>query len=284
MLFLIGIKDDILALSPFKKLAVQITAAFLLVVGGGVVLTDFGGLFYLDQVPWIAGVGISVFILVAIVNSYNLIDGIDGLAGGIGIIVSAVLGIWFWAAGFLSLAVLSFALSGSLISFLMFNMYPAKIFMGDTGAMAVGFIIGFLAIEFISLNASIAGEGWHIANGQVFAITILIVPIVDTLRVFTLRLARGKHPFTADRNHTHHKLLEIGMQHHLASFSLWLANIIVIGFGFMINHLQINLQLFLVMLLGLLILPSIGFIYQFSIKFIENRRSKRETEALYDTH
>lgn len=280
MLFLIGVKDDILVLDPVKKLLVQIAAALILVIGGGVVLTDFGGLFGINEIPWPAGVAVSVFIMVAIVNSFNLIDGIDGLAGGIGVIVSSILGIWFWGTGFLSLAILSFSLSGSLLGFLIFNMHPARIFMGDTGAMAVGFILGFLALEFMSLNATLSGS-WHFENGQVFAIAILIVPVVDTLRVAVIRAAHGKNPFTADLNHTHHKLIGYGIPHHLASFALWLANIIIIGMAYSISHFETNIQFAIILALGWMILPAIRFIYFTGLRIAVVKRRK-ETETVFD--
>lgn len=281
MLFLVGVKDDIMVLDPVKKLIVQIVAAIILVIGGGVVLTDFGGLFGINEIPWPAGVAVSVFIMVAIVNSFNLIDGIDGLAGGVGVIISSILGIWFWGAGFLSLAILSFSLSGALLGFLLFNLHPARIFMGDTGAMAVGFILGFLALEFMSLNIALTGTAWHFENGHVFAIAIFIVPVVDTLRVAVIRTAHGKNPFSADRNHTHHKLIGYGIPHHFASFVLWLANIIVIGMAYSISHFETNIQFAIILALGLMILPTIRFIYFTSLRIAVMRRRK-ETETVFD--
>lgn len=284
MLFLIGIKDDILVLSRKQKVLVQVAASLLLVVGGKVVLTDLDGLFGLGEIPWFAGVAVSVFIMVAIVNSFNLIDGVDGLAGGIGVVVSGILGIWFWGAGFLSLAILAFVLTGALVGFLSFNMYPARIFMGDTGSLATGFILGFLALEFLAINSSIAGEGWHLANAHVFAISVLIVPIVDTLRVAVLRALKGKSPFIADRNHTHHKLIDAGMPPHYAAFSLWLANLLIIGFAFSTSYLEANIQLVAVLTAGFLILPCIRFLFLMTQRLIGSSTSKekRSTSAAYD--
>ena len=280
LLFLIGVKDDIVILSPLKKLIVQILASVLLVVGGGMVLNHMGGLFGLGEIPWLVGVFLSVLILVAIVNAFNLIDGIDGLAGGVGIIGSSILGIWFWGAGYLPLALLSFSLSGALIGFLIFNMHPAKIFMGDTGAMATGFILGFLALEFLSINLVIGAEGWGMANAQVFAISILIIPIIDTLRVIFLRIQQNKNPMEADRNHIHHKLIDdLGMAPHFASFSLWLGNMIVIGVAFGLNHLNVNIHLILVLFFGFMILPVIRLTHFVIIKLVGSRTG---TEKIYD--
>jgi len=267
MLLLVGIKDDILSLSPNKKLLIQLIAATEIVIGGGVVLTDFGGILGIYQVPWFMGAGITILAFVSLINAINLIDGIDGLAGGIGIVVSSILGIWFWHTGFVALSVLAFSLSGALIGFLIYNVHPAKIFMGDTGSMAVGFILSYLVIQFLISNNSVVNSGWYIENAPVFAISLLIIPIVDTLRVFTLRVASGKSPFVADRNHTHHQLLDAGMSPDVASFSLWMGNFALVAIGFFLNDLNPNILLFLILLGGFGILPFTKFLFATYLKY-----------------
>jgi UDP-GlcNAc:undecaprenyl-phosphate/decaprenyl-phosphate GlcNAc-1-phosphate transferase len=287
MLFLVGVRDDIINLDPIKKLIVQVASAVLLVVGGGIYLTDLGGLFGLHVIPAYAGILLSVLVLVTITNAMNLIDGIDGLAGGIGVIVASIFGIWFWSAGFLTLAVLSFSLAAALIGFLVYNMHPAKIFMGDTGAMAIGFILGYLTLEFLTLNAALAGGAWHISNAFVLALAVLIVPVFDTLRVFLIRLADGNNPFSADRKHIHHKLIDAGMPVHFASFSLWLANIFVIGVAYSISFVEINLQLAIILAMGLAILPSLKGIYLLSLKVSGDtptvKEQQQESGTAYQT-
>lgn len=283
LLFLVGINDDLIILEPFRKLVVQILAAIVLVTGGGVVFTDFGGVFGLHEIPWIAGVIFSVIVLVAIVNAFNLIDGIDGLAGGIGIIISSILGLWFWGAGFMSLAILAFTVSGALVGFLSFNMYPARIFMGDTGAMSVGFILGYLALEFMILNNVAANQPWHMDNAPIFALALFIIPVTDTLRVIVIRFMKKKSIMIADRNHIHHKLSETGMPEHFVSFSLWLANIIIVGVMYSIAYLHVNIQLLLLIIAGISILPLIRFIYTAGLRFVIERNEKKSQAAL-DVH
>lgn len=285
ILFLMGVRDDIVQLTPFRKLMIQLLASILLVFGGGVSMTSLGGLLGVEELSIITGPVLSVVVLIAIVNAYNLIDGIDGLAGGIGVIASSILGIWFWGAGFLSFAILSFALSGALIGFLSFNMYPARIFMGDTGAMSVGFILGYLSLEFLILNHSLAGEPWSIANGEVLAVAILIIPIVDTLRVIFIRLKNGSSPFKADRSHIHHKMIRYGISHLHSAFILWLINILMIGIAYLTMPLDPNLQLLIIIGLGLLVMPSIWLALFVSIKILHLGNSKSEPEsgsAVYD--
>ncbi|NGP76662.1 undecaprenyl/decaprenyl-phosphate alpha-N-acetylglucosaminyl 1-phosphate transferase [Balneolaceae bacterium YR4-1] len=267
ILLLVGIRDDILTISPNKKLLIQLLAAAEIVIGGGVVLTDFGGILGIYQVPWYLGAGITILAFVSLINAINLIDGIDGLAGGIGIVVSSILGIWFWYTGFVALSVLAFSLSGALIGFLIYNVHPAKIFMGDTGSMAVGFILAYLVIQFLVANSTVVSSGWYIENAHIFAISLLIIPIVDTLRVFTLRVASGKSPFVADRNHTHHQLLDVGMSPEVASFSLWMGNFALIAAGFFLNGIDANILLFLILLGGFGILPLTKFLFASYLKY-----------------
>lgn len=286
ILFLLGVRDDIVELTPFKKLVVQMVAVLILVYGGGIVLTGFGGMFGYENVSWVAGSVASIIILLAIINAYNLIDGIDGLAGGVGVIASSILGIWFWGAGFLSLAILSFALSGALIGFLSFNMYPAKIFMGDTGAMSIGFILGYLSLQFLILNHSLLDQPWHISNGEVLAVSILIVPIIDTLRVIVLRLKKGVSPFIGDRSHIHHKMLDMGISPLHSAFILWLINVLMIGVAYITMPLDVNLQLVVILILGLLILPLIRLVVFFSQEVLHIRFKESSSESAnssYDT-
>lgn len=285
ILFLMGVRDDIVELSPFNKFIIQLVASTILVIGGGISLGSFGGLFGIEDLGFIGGSVASVIILISIINAYNLIDGIDGLAGGVGVIASSILGIWFWGAGFLSFAILSFSLSGALIGFLAFNMYPARIFMGDTGAMSVGFILGFLSLEFLILNHGLTAQPWHISNGEVLAVSILIIPIVDTLRVIVIRLKNGVSPFKADRSHIHHKMLGIGISHLHSAFILWLVNILMIGAAYLTMPLNANFQLIIIIGLGLCCLPLIRFIYTISAKvlhFDTKKESQDSRRTAYD--
>jgi len=260
MLFLIGVKDDILVLSPIKKLLVQILASTEIVVGGGIVITNLEGLFGIYQIPWLAGVLLTIALFVILINSYNLIDGIDGLAGGIGMIISGILGTWFLLSGFSTMAILSFVLFGALLGFLIFNFYPAKIFMGDTGAMVVGFIIAYMVVQFIVFNHANPASAFYINNATVLAIALLIIPVVDTLRVFTLRVIAGKNPLHADYNHLHHQFIKTGFLPSTASVTLWAGNIWVIVLAFYLNDLTNPNVLFIVVLAaGFLIFPVSKF-------------------------
>lgn len=279
ILFLLGVRDDIVELTPIKKFVIQLVASVILVFGGGISLGSFSGLFGIGELSLAGGSIASVVILISIINAYNLIDGIDGLAGGVGVIASSILGIWFWGAGFLSLAILSFSLSGALIGFLAFNMYPAKIFMGDTGAMSIGFILGYLSLEFLILNHGLSAQPWHISNGEVLAVSILIIPIIDTLRVIVIRLKNGDSPFKADRSHIHHEILGLGISHLHSAFILWLVNIFMIGAAYITMPLDINIQMMVIIAIGLSFLPFIKLVYKFSAKTLPFESQKDNQDS-----
>jgi UDP-N-acetylmuramyl pentapeptide phosphotransferase/UDP-N-acetylglucosamine-1-phosphate transferase len=166
-------------------------------------------------------------------------------------------------------------------------MHPAKIFMGDTGAMAVGFILGFLSLQFLVLNIGLEGQAWHIPNAHVFAVAVLIIPIKDTLSVIFLRLVKGKSPFAADRNHIHHKLTDTGINDLYVSFFLWLANIFVIGIAYSVMHLEINVQLSIIILLGVSIFPVIRYTYVASQRLFladDKNQKGKSGNAAYDVN
>lgn len=227
ILFFLGLKDDILALDSTKKLLVQIIASLALVVMGNFKVDYLYGIFgwyYISD--WIS-IPLTIFIFIALINSINLIDGIDGLAGGISLIISLGFGIWFLFNKHFTFASLAFSLAGALLGFLRFNFSKtSKIFMGDTGSLVTGFLLSFFTIEFLRLNVSYLNSPNAIGNAPIVVMVMLIVPIFDTLRVFIVRLLKGKSPFVADRNHMHHLLIDNGLNHFWASFSLWMVTII----------------------------------------------------------
>src|SRR5690606_10544324 len=150
LLFFIGLMDDLLVVAPRKKLVAQIISAFLIVAGSDVRINSFFGLFGIYDLPYLVSVAFTIFIIVIIINSYNLIAGIDGLACGVGILISLCFVFIFFRLFDYSMGFLAIALLGSLLAFMHFNLSNQyKIFMGDTGSMVVGYLIAFMAIKFI---------------------------------------------------------------------------------------------------------------------------------------
>ncbi|MFN5181631.1 MAG: glycosyltransferase family 4 protein [Bacteroidota bacterium] len=213
ILFFIGVKDDIIGTSPIKKLIAHVVVGLMLVLIGNIRITGLHGIFGVYNIPEWAGIFLSLFTYVVVVNGFNLIDGVDGLASGVGLIACSTMGAWFIFAGDYIMACLAFALAGSLTGFLIFNFAPAKIFMGDSGSLCIGLIVSILSIKLIEYpEQNLSGVTLYLSK-PVFAMATLIYPLVDTLRIFIIRAMRGQSPFSADKNHLHHRIMDCGLGH-----------------------------------------------------------------------
>lgn len=254
IIFLIGAKDDLVSISPTKKLVAQILTAFILVYKANIRITSFYGLFGISALPEMASFFISVFTIVVIINAFNLIDGINGLAGSIGVLICSLLGAWFFFIHRSELAVVAFSLVGALIAFLNYNLAPkARIFMGDTGSMLVGLVCAILAISFMEINHDLSASAFKFDAVPAIAIAILILPLFDTLRVFATRILKGKSPFSPDRTHIHHLLLDFGLSHMQATATLVFTNITIIGAVVALQHVgTFPLLIFEIAVAGLL--------------------------------
>ena len=251
---LLGIKDDISGLSPFKKLMGQVFAAFVLTIWGDIRISSMFGIFGIGELPEIISVLFSVFTILVIINSLNLIDGINGLSGTTGIIAATTFGIWFFLVDPDSqLAIVAFSLIGALAAFLRFNVSPAKIFMGDTGSMSLGLILAVFAIEFIEMNNHYSGP-FAIKSAPIIAMAIILFPLFDLLRSFSIRIAKGKSPFRPDRNHIHHMLIDLGLTHSFATFIINMFSISMIILALLLRDIGNYL------LGGLLIALSLSFV------------------------
>jgi UDP-GlcNAc:undecaprenyl-phosphate GlcNAc-1-phosphate transferase len=258
IMFFVGMKDDIIGTAPVKKLAAHIIVAFIMVFMANVKLTSLHGLFGIKEIPEWAGVMLTVFTYIVVINAFNLIDGVDGLAAGIGLIASTVFGFWFYYAGDLTYAVLSFSLAGALLGFLRFNFNPAKIFMGDSGSLTIGFLIAVMAIELVEYEAQELPYIISNISKPILAMSILVYPLIDTIRVFTLRAIKGVSPFTADRNHIHHRLIDLGLSHKQTVLILYLFNLLVIGASVFAQQFDPSYS-FIAIISGVIIVIQIPF-------------------------
>lgn len=272
LIFFIGLQDDILIISPLKKLLGQIIAAVFIVHLGGVQLTSLYGLFGIENIGHSYGQILTVFTLLVIMNGFNLIDGINWLSGGVGIIVSSAFGVFFLVNGFLEYAVISSALVGAILGFLWFNKTPAKIFMGDTGSLILGVINGVLCIHFIEVNNQATVLSFN--SIPIVAFGIMIVPLFDTLRVFIWRMLKGKSPLNPDRNHIHHRLLELGFSHMKSSVIIMSVNLLFIGLIALIHNKINSVGLLFVLLFFAAILSYIPSI------ILKKRRAIAKSERL----
>ncbi|HZH67556.1 MAG TPA: MraY family glycosyltransferase [Chitinophagales bacterium] len=240
--FMIGAKDDIVELTPYKKFLGQIIAAGIVVYLGDIRLTSFYGLFGVTTLPYIVSVLFSIVTVVFIINAFNLIDGINWLSSGVALVAMSAFGSWFYLHDYMDYAVMAACVIGTILAFMRYNYTPAKIFMGDSGSLSIGLLSAVLALLFIEESSNLAHSStavpFYVKSGPALAIAILIIPIFDTLRVFTKRIINGKSPFYPDKTHHHHKLLDLGLTHIQASFVLIIANILFIILAFKMQNLR----------------------------------------------
>ena len=238
ILFFLGLKDDLSQLDPIKKLAAQVAVGAILIFGGGFMISDFEGLFGLQAISaWVA-IPFSLFVYIVVVNSVNLIDGVDTLAGGYGFLVAISCALWFQLTGQPDFAILCLALAGSLAGFILFNISPARIFLGDSGSLLLGMFIYVMATSIMTTPAEQVPAMWSHRSLPVLAMTILSYPLVDTLRIFTLRVLEGRSPFSADRNHLHHRLLRLGLTHLQTALVIHAYTAFMVSLGFVLPEME----------------------------------------------
>ncbi len=238
LIFLIGVLDDLIPLSPTRKFSGQLLVAIILAYKSDVRITSLYGVFGVYDLPELTSFVLSVLIIIAIINSFNLIDGINGLAGSIGLLACVSWGTWFLAIHSPALAVVAFSLAGAITAFLKYNFTPAKIFMGDTGSLLIGTVCAILSISFIEMNHLVSIQPVYTFNSApAIAVGILILPLYDTVRVFVQRILHGRSPFSPDKTHIHHLLIDLGISHMNATAILLCVNVLFIAIAVLLDQL-----------------------------------------------
>ncbi|MDG5800563.1 MraY family glycosyltransferase [Marinilabiliaceae bacterium ANBcel2] len=270
IIFAIGFKDDILITAPIIKLLGQLLAAFIIVGFGDIRITNFHGFFGLTP-DYFTSLFFTVLFIVFIVNGFNLIDGVDGLAGITGIITVSSFSVWFFINNIAFLSVIGAIICGSLIAFLYFNLFSKKqkIFMGDTGSLIIGFLISIMAIHFMEYNIpeKRAELNYTMTSAPAVAMGILIIPVVDTVRVFFLRLSKGRSPFAADKIHIHHRLLTLGFSHIQIASVIGACNSFFVIISFLLKDMGMIWLILLNFSLGILL-------FQIPALFIKRKKRK----------
>ncbi|MDK7374456.1 MULTISPECIES: glycosyltransferase family 4 protein [Weeksella] len=248
ILFFIGLMDDLLVVAPDKKIYAQLISSLLIVFGSGIQITTLGGLFGIHQLPYVLSVIFTVFVFLILNNSYNLIDGLDGLASFIGIIICFAFIVVFFRLFDYSAGTLAVSLLASLLGFIRYNLSNRyKIFMGDTGSMVVGFVLTFLLIRFLFISSQ---PNYSLNSAPVIGLYIFVIPIVDTVSVIIARLRKGKNPMKPDKNHLHHQLIFLGLNHVTTGLVLGSINIIFIIIAFVLRRSDINFLFLLFLILS----------------------------------
>ena len=233
LIFLFGLKDDLIGLSSIYRLFSQIFAGLIITYFGDFRIYDLFGIFGIYQLDYMSSIILSITIFVLVTNSFNLIDGINGLAGGLGMLSSVTFALFYFISTDISSLFIVCPIIGGLSGFLYFNLNNAKIFMGSSGSYFIGVISYILAIIFCQKSII------NIDEASKFGIvsSILFIPIFDTSRVFMLRVINKKHPFIADKNHIHHILFKINNSHNKTLFLLLFFNLIVISINILLKNI-----------------------------------------------
>jgi UDP-GlcNAc:undecaprenyl-phosphate GlcNAc-1-phosphate transferase len=251
LLFILGLMDDIVNIKPNLKFIIQLLVAFILVWRADIRVESFYGLFGVGILPVWASYIFSILVITFIVNAYNLIDGLDSLSSSVGIYALASYTGVFIFNGAYEDCMLAFSAMGALLGFWIYNKPPAKIFMGDSGSLSIGLLLAYFAIRVVNLPL----DSENTFN-PVFAMAVLVYPVIDTLRVFIKRICNGGSPFTADRNHLHHALIDLGFSHGRATLIVLFFSLLISGIVYLLRFNQtVSLGVFIALVLFLIQVP-----------------------------
>lgn len=241
LILMTGFIDDLLVITPGWKMFGELLAGAFLILISDIRLTNLHGFCGIHDIPLISSIFLSFFVFIVIVNSLNLIDGVDGLASGLGIIYSLFFAIYFQQIGEIHLSILAYCLIGSLAVFFIYNVFgrsKRKIFMGDSGSLLLGYMMTLFVFRFCEINASCPDLGiFHSQSAPSVMIALLAVPLFDTMRVMAARIRKHQSPFTADKNHLHHLLLRIGLPHVQVTCVLLCLTVGSIAIGWSLRNL-----------------------------------------------
>lgn len=261
VLFIIGLKDDLMTVSPLTKIVAQCIAISFTLLHPAFHIEALHGFMGIEQVPVVLMLPLSAFLMLSIINAFNLIDGIDGLASIVGIVIFSVLGFLFYLLEHYYFTVLSVVIIGSLVAFLFFNLSTKKkIFMGDTGSMLIGFVMACAVIRIFSIPRMYLKElPFMMENVHLVILALLVVPFFDMTRVFSIRALNKKSPFSADRNHIHHIFIDyFHLSHRRTSIFIGCINVCFIALFIVLGANMDSFALF-ILFLFLIFLFSVFF-------------------------
>ena len=264
VMMVIGTWDDIKGLSVTIRFLIEILLVLGFIFLTGVYVDDMHGLFGIRGLdPWI-GIPLSVFAGVGIINAVNLIDGVDGYSSGYGMMACACFAIAFWSSWSPVMVCMSMVIIGALLPFFMHNVFgvKSKMFIGDGGSLMLGMVV--MVMTFYSMSSIGSLDGMEMNNICIpaFVLAVCCIPVFDTLRVMTMRVLRGRSPFSPDKTHLHHLFIDMGFSHLGAALFILFINLMVVLFWLLTWEMNwsINAQFLTVVVLGMLV--TFGF-YKF---------------------
>ncbi len=239
VIFIMGVIDDIFVLTAWKKVFGQFAVAIILTLKAHLLITNLHGFMGVYALSEMESHIITFFSIILIINSFNLIDGVDGLAASLGLFSCILFGLFFLLNNNIAFALLGFSMSGALLAFLIYNFPPARIFMGDSGSTLLGLVNAVLIIKFV--ETANTAESFAVHSAPAIGFGILLIPLMDVLRVFVLRLVNKKSPIAPDRNHLHHVLLNKAYTHTRVTITILIFALLFAAVSFLMQNLNINI-------------------------------------------
>jgi len=265
LLFFVALKDDLISTAPILRLFFQFLIAIIIVMVGQV---------YFYHLPFFGADGIwaimvnmvvTLVFIVAMINAMNFIDGIDGLAASVSFVIFMIFGGVFYQYGENSYAFISLALAGSTFGFLIFNWNPAKIFMGDIGSMLLGVFMAVFAIKLCNMEPLRLGF-IPVKNPATLALALLIVPIMDMVTVICIRTYLRLSPFFADKRHTHHRLLGLGLSQKAVT-------LILVGFNVLMVAISLSTD-FIKGIYSTIIIVTLAAVFEVVVVYLYVKKNK----------
>ena len=255
IIFFTGFFDDLIDLRPSRKLIFQFISS-VLVIAAGFRIESLYGFLGIEILPLVISWFFTILFILAVTNALNLIDGLDGLAGSLTLVSGIIFGILFLQAGDLPMAMFSFCICGAVFGFLIYNFHPARIFMGDTGSLVLGFLLSIQAIALFQ----------HYTHGSTYVpsltpaliAAVLFVPMYDVLRVSVIRIITGYSPFHPDRNHIHHMIVGQGFGQRITTLLIAGFSMMYIGIAMLFPNMGITSFIILSVCLGMLTMNTLS--------------------------
>ena len=256
IILIVGLMDDMISLSPRVRFFVEIILVLYLIETTGWQLNHFHGLWGLEVIPDYLSVPLTVFACVGIINAINLIDGVDGYSSGYSVVSCMLFGAMFYELGNIRMVALAAIVAASLLPFFLHNVFGkySKMFIGDAGTLSLGIVFSVFVMTILSAKESMAVLQDNLGLVP-FTLAVLCVPVLDTLRVMSARIVRGKSPFSPDKTHLHHLFIELGYSHIGTTLSIIGINLSVVLCWFIVYQcgLSVDIQLYIVLILGVFV-------------------------------
>lgn len=262
----VGALDDMLGLTPRSRLVIETLAVLGMIYTSDMCIDTFRGMWGIMEIPWSVAVPLTVFAGVGIINAINMIDGVNGLSSGLCITCSLLFGCVFLRTGDLFNASLAFIMAAALVPFFIHNVFGLKsrMFIGDAGTMVMGILMTWFLINMLSTHSPIL---FYKRNPEVnmiaMGLAVLSVPVFDTLRVMTMRVAKGKSPFSPDKTHLHHAFVGLGISHFVTAMcEIFIGILVFVVWAFALSqNVSLDGQLYIVIgVSAVLVWGSYGFL------------------------